>query len=95
MRIDAAIQSYVNPVNSKDSQVSRRISKDTNSASPRRQASNSQQDRVELSREAQDAHNRLARVRARLESGYYQSKEVDEDISEKLSKYFEETIREL
>lgn len=95
MRIDAAIQSYVNPVNSKDSQAARRISKETASTQTKRLSEDSKHDRVELSQEAQDAHDRLARVRARLESGYYQSQEVDEDISEKLSKYFEETIREL
>jgi hypothetical protein len=42
-------------------------------------------DRVEISAEARD---RLQKIQDRLESGYYSSEAVSEDISDKLGKIF-------
>lgn len=86
MRIDAAIQSYLTPEKSQNSQGAKRIS--SVDKSPKK----TQSDRVEISPEAQD---RIARVKARIDAGYYNSTEVNDDISEKLSRYFDEALRDI
>lgn len=97
MRLDSALQNYMNNDLKKTSQPSRRISQASKDSSKSSNSSsikgmNSGKDRVEISPESQD---RIARIKARVSSGYYQGEQIDEDISEKLSRYFEEVTRDL
>lgn len=86
MRIDSAIKSYLSPHEDPNSRSNKRIH--SADKAPKKKS----RDRVELSVESQD---QIARVKARIQSGYYNSSEVTDDISEKLGKYFDEVLRDI
>ena len=105
MRLETGIAGYLKADLSKSNLVSKRIQKDSGPARSKAtsvfakkeisskagkqpsSASLRHGDRVEISAEAND---RIARIKARVNSGFYNNKQVDDDISEKLSRYFDE-----
>ena len=90
MRIDAAIQSYMHPAIQKESRINSprpdSDSKNSNNESPSRI---NPKDIVEISSENQ---SRLAKIQERIQSGFYNTEQVDEDISDKLSKLFDDAV---
>ncbi len=96
MRLDAAIQGYSKTDLNKSNLVSQRIrnSNDpqTNKSPESRSTSTGLnkhlgQDKVEISTQAQD---RISIIKARVNSGYYKSEQVSDDITEKLTRYFDD-----
>lgn len=97
MRLDAAIQGYSKTGLNKSSLVTQRIrnSNDPSQANKSSESSSTStglnkhlgKDKVEISTQAQD---RMSIIKARINSGYYKSDQVSDDITEKLTRYFDD-----